>query len=104
MKAELKPLTKKDGTVSDKCFVLIGGKEIKDDLKAMKGKFSPFWNVGGTPTPGWMLPNTKREAVELLLSQYVVKVEQPTVEPIKVTTPSNKPVRVGFNTNPPKFN
>lgn len=84
MKAEIKQLTKKDGTVSDKCFVVVGGKEIKDSLKANKGTFSHFWNIEGTATPGWMFANNKKAIVEELLKGCDTKIEVPAPE-IKVT-------------------
>lgn len=43
-------------------------KAIKEQIKAMGGRFNPFLNNGGEKQAGWILPATKREAAQLLIS------------------------------------
>lgn len=54
---------------SDKAIALFGDtKAIKEQIKAIGGRFNPFLNNGGQKEAGWILPATKRQQAEMLIN------------------------------------
>ena len=43
-------------------------KAIKEQIKAIGGRFNPFLNNGGQKEAGWILPATKRQQAEMLIN------------------------------------
>lgn len=75
-KQPVKPIAVKavKGTVflvnySDKAIALFGDtKAIKEQIKAIGGRFNPFLNNNGQKEAGWILPATKKEAALQLIN------------------------------------
>lgn len=88
---------------SEKSFIVHGEtKEIKDQLKANGGRYNPFLKLNDNPIKGWIFSNSRKKAVEDLLASVVVKVEQPTIEPVKVVAPPMPEAKVvTFKTDKP---
>lgn len=71
---EIKESVKKEGLniiliqYSDKALAVIGEtKEIKEQLKALGGRFNKFLSVEGEKVAGWIFPNNKRYDLEKLI-------------------------------------
>lgn len=60
---------------SDKCIAVFGDtKTIKNELKALKGRFNPSLHPFGTESsvPGWIFPLKAQEEVQKLVNKYAI--------------------------------
>lgn len=87
MKANVKVLE-----YSEKCIAVIGDtKPIKDELKAIGGKFNPYLKHDGLTVAGWVFGLKRRNEVLALIGN---EAEQVTPEPV---VKPNEPVICGSN-------
>jgi Skp family chaperone for outer membrane proteins len=62
---------------TQKCIAVIGAtKPIKDDLKALRGKWNSNLTINGASSGGWIFPLTRRDDVVAMLIRLKFKTKE----------------------------
>lgn len=87
---------------SEKAVAVFGETmEIREQLKALGGRFNPSLRYGNGKRAGWVFPKSKREELERLAKPEPVETPAEAVEPVDAKeTPADVPTKGQGDTSP----